>query len=206
MPGFSGFKAVASICTAHYQLRCSLSFYFPFHASSSPLNLSLGVLFCFCQGTLSNLKSLLWLYLYSCPFPSHFLDLVSLYLPTNFPATNILVLKYGSFLSNSFCFKIQLSYLSCDHGVDFLTLIQGLDLARQCFVASLFLLVGHMNHGPTEWRHEDWGPLITLNSERSGHLITTTTCRKDIYTSWPWALRKNQDLPWCFRSNFVKRG
>lgn len=171
-PGFSGFKAVASICTALYQLRCSLGFYFLFHTSSSPLNPESWCFVLFLPGdfTVGNLKSLLWLYLYSCPLPKvTSLIVVSLYLPTNFPATNILLLKYGSFLSNSFCLKIQpgyspVSHLSCDQGVDFLVLIQGLDLARQCFVASLFLLVGHVNHGPTEWRHGDWGPLITLNS------------------------------------------
>lgn len=159
MPGFSGFKAVASICTALYQLRCNLGFYFPFHTSPSrTLNPESWFLYLFLPRdfTVGNLKSLLWLYLYSCPLPKvTSLIVVSLYLPTNFSSTNILLLKYGSFLSNSFCLKIQpgyspVSHLSCDHGVDFLVLIQGLDLARQCFVASLFLLVGHVNHGPTK--------------------------------------------------------
>lgn len=159
MPGFSGFKAVASICTALYQLRCNLGFYFPFHTSPSrTLNPESWFLYLFLPRdfTVGNLKSLLWLYLYSCPLPKvTSLIVVSLYLPTNFSSTNILLLKYGSFLSNSFCLKIQpgyspVSHLSCDHGVDFLVLIQGLDLARQCFVTSLFLLVGHVNHGPTK--------------------------------------------------------
>lgn len=172
MPGFSGFKAVASICTALYQLRCNLGFYFPFCTSPSPLNPESWFLFLFLPGdfTVGNLKSLLWLYLYSCPLPKvTSLIVVSLYLPTNFSSTNILLLKYGSFLSNSFCLKIQpgyspVSHLSCDYGVDFLVLIRWLDLARQCFVASLFLLVWHVTNGPTKWRHGGWGPLITPNS------------------------------------------
>lgn len=170
MPGFSGFKAVASICTALYQLRCSLGFYFPFHTSPSTLNPESWFLFLPGDFTIGNLKSLLWLYLYSCPLPKvTSLIVVSLYLPTNFSSSNMLLLKYGSFSSNSFCLKIQpgyspVSHLSCDHGVDFLVLIRWLDLARQCFVASLFLLVGHVTNGPTKWRHGDWGPLITLNS------------------------------------------
>lgn len=72
MPGFSGFKAVASIGTALYQLRCSLGFYFPFHTSPYPPNPESWFLFRFVlpgDFTVGNLKSLPWLYLYSCPLP-----------------------------------------------------------------------------------------------------------------------------------------